>query len=96
MRHLFLNLLFSLALLASQATLAAPPSGNEVPRTLTSTVLAENRIGLNVNRQIRVDLPPSYADSRKSYPVVNQSRPACSYNLFLNSSGLSARHFLSA
>lgn len=38
--------------------------------TLDSTVLRENRIGLDTKRAIKVYLPPGYATSRQRYPVV--------------------------
>ena len=44
--------------------------GTLVTEQLTSSILAENRIGLNTTRGIKVLLPPGYAESRKSYPVV--------------------------
>ncbi|QIP14539.1 esterase family protein [Spirosoma aureum] len=37
---------------------------------LASTILRDNRIGLDTNRDIKVYLPPGYANSSKSYPVV--------------------------
>ena len=44
--------------------------GKLVTEVLTSTILKENRIGLNLNRNIKIYLPPDYATSSKSYPVV--------------------------
>jgi S-formylglutathione hydrolase FrmB len=44
--------------------------GTVITEHLTSTILKENRINLDVNRSIKIYLPPGYADSRKSYPVV--------------------------
>jgi len=44
--------------------------GTLVTEKLASVILRENRIGLDVNRTIKVFLPPGYNDSGKSYPVV--------------------------
>jgi enterochelin esterase-like enzyme len=46
------------------------PHGSLITEKLTSKILEENRIGLNTIRNIKVFLPPSYARSGKSYPVV--------------------------
>lgn len=61
-------LLLSLAF-ASIAVQAASPSVVET-RTLQSTILAENRTGLNTSRRIKVYLPPGYRESRARYPVI--------------------------
>jgi len=44
--------------------------GTLVTETLVSTILRENKIGVDPNRSIHVYLPPGYARSGKSYPVV--------------------------
>jgi S-formylglutathione hydrolase FrmB len=44
--------------------------GTLVTEQLTSSMLEENRIGLDTTRSIKAFLPPGYAESRKSYPVV--------------------------
>ena len=44
--------------------------GKLVTESLTSKILAENRIGLNLKRSIKIYLPPGYESSNKSYPVV--------------------------
>jgi enterochelin esterase-like enzyme len=44
--------------------------GTVVTEQIASAILVENRIGLDVNRTIKVYLPPSYATSGKSYPVI--------------------------
>jgi enterochelin esterase-like enzyme len=44
--------------------------GSLITEQLTSKILEENRIGLNTVRNVKIFLPPSYARSRKSYPVV--------------------------
>jgi S-formylglutathione hydrolase FrmB len=61
-------------LLASAASWARtpvdPPRLTLVEEPFVSTVLRDNRIGLNPDRPIRVFLPPGYARSRQRYPVV--------------------------
>ncbi|HEX2862542.1 MAG TPA: alpha/beta hydrolase-fold protein [Lacunisphaera sp.] len=49
---------------------AEAPRGTVVTETLASVVLRENRTGLDPNRVIKVYLPPGYATSGRSYPVV--------------------------
>lgn len=44
--------------------------GTVVTEQLASSVLRETRTGVDPNRQVSVYLPPGYADSGKSYPVV--------------------------
>ncbi|MEO8475253.1 MAG: alpha/beta hydrolase-fold protein [Chryseolinea sp.] len=44
--------------------------GRVITEKLVSTILKENRIGINVNRTIKIYLPPDYASSGKAYPVV--------------------------
>jgi enterochelin esterase-like enzyme len=44
--------------------------GTLITEKLVSAILRDNRIGLDVNRNIKVYLPPGYAKSGKSYPVV--------------------------
>ena len=44
--------------------------GTLVVETLTSVVLRDTKIGVDPNRSIHVYLPPGYATSGKSYPVV--------------------------
>src|SRR5688572_6536148 len=44
--------------------------GTLITEQIASAILRENRIGLDVNRTIKVYLPPSYATSGKSYPVI--------------------------
>ena len=63
MRLLLLVLLF--VALPSQAA-----TGTVETRVLDSQVLAENRVGLNTRRPIKVYLPPGYAASRARYPVI--------------------------
>lgn len=65
--------LFSLLLALSINTnclFAQANHGSLVADKLTSAVLRENRIGIDANRSVKVYLPPGYATSKKSYPVV--------------------------
>jgi S-formylglutathione hydrolase FrmB len=48
----------------------SPPRGTLVDEPFTSTVLKDNRIGLQADRTIKVLLPPGYAKSTRRYPVV--------------------------
>jgi S-formylglutathione hydrolase FrmB len=48
----------------------APPRLTLVDEPLVSTVLRDNRIGLDPARPIKVLLPPGYAKSKHRYPVV--------------------------
>ncbi|MEQ9439375.1 MAG: alpha/beta hydrolase-fold protein [Cyclobacteriaceae bacterium] len=64
-------LLFALVLLAIPKGVAQEiPRGQLLTETLVSTILLENRIGIDPNRSIKVYLPPGYEASGKSYPVV--------------------------
>lgn len=47
-----------------------PPRLTILDETFASTVLRDNRIGLNPERAIKVLLPPGYAKSKQRYPVV--------------------------
>ena len=49
---------------------AEPKHGTVVTEHLSSTVLRDNRVGLDPDRIVKVYLPPGYADSGKAYPVV--------------------------
>ena len=49
--------------------MGAPASVIET-KYLESTILKENRIGLNPVRRIKVYLPPGYAQSKLRYPVI--------------------------
>lgn len=73
------NALLLVAGLLVAGTLVAPPALARDPapphltvanEPFTSTVLRDNRIGLNPERAIRVLLPPGYAKSKQRYPVV--------------------------
>ena len=49
---------------------ADPPPLTIVDEPFESTVLRDNRIGLNLERALKVLLPPGYAKSQQRYPVV--------------------------
>lgn len=73
MKHHFLPLFAALLIsfLAALSGFAAEPGrGTIVTERLVSTILRENRTGLDPNRVIKIYLPPGYEDSGKSYPVV--------------------------
>lgn len=73
MKHYLLISYFTLvvsSLAAFAAVPAEPKRGSVVTEHLNSTILRENRTGLDPNRVIKVYLPPGYADSGKAYPVV--------------------------
>ena len=53
-----------------QDAIAQPKKGFSVTDSLTSTILRENKVGLNLSRKVKVYLPPGYQTSGKSYPVV--------------------------
>ena len=62
-------------LLASATTVARAPvgeplNGTVVDELFVSTVLRDNRIGLNPERAMKVYLPPGYAKTGRRYPVV--------------------------
>jgi len=61
------GLLIALPVLARDP---APLRGSVVDERFMSTVLRDNRIGLNPERAIKVLLPPGYAKSKRRYPVV--------------------------
>jgi len=69
------------AVVAQQA--AAERQGTLVRETITSAVLRDNRIGLDVRRNIVIYLPPGYTSSGKAYPVVYYCR-----NIFQNAEQL--------
>lgn len=55
---------------ASAAPSVEPQRGTVVTERFASTVLRENRTGLDVVRTIKIYLPPGYAESDEAYPVV--------------------------
>ncbi|MEO7991203.1 MAG: alpha/beta hydrolase-fold protein [Chryseolinea sp.] len=46
------------------------PKGTVVTETITSEILKENQVGLDLVRTIKIYLPPGYSASGKSYPVI--------------------------
>jgi Putative esterase len=59
-----------IALLVITSSANASPGGTIVTETILSVVLADNKVGLDPNRQVKIYLPPSYQSSSKRYPVV--------------------------
>src|ERR1043165_9123497 len=49
---------------------AASPTGTVETRFFDSKALAENRVGLELHRSLKVYLPPSYARGGRRYPVL--------------------------
>lgn len=65
----FLSVFFHYVL--AQATVPGKETkGTVVTTDLSSTILRDNLIGIDVNRRIKIYLPPTYAASDRSYPVV--------------------------
>jgi hypothetical protein len=58
------------ALVAALPLFAAPAPVSIVEELFVSTVLRDNRIGLEPERRMKVYLPPGYAKSGQRYPVV--------------------------
>lgn len=69
-KNAFLILLGLLVVRPALARDPAPPRMTVVDEPFVSTVLRDNRIGLNPERMIKVLLPPGYAKSKQRYPVV--------------------------
>ncbi|HTU67659.1 MAG TPA: alpha/beta hydrolase-fold protein [Steroidobacteraceae bacterium] len=72
MRLLSLALIAALPLTAPLATAAprAPSPSVVETRVLESTVLKDNRVGLNTSRRLKIYLPPGYRESKARYPVI--------------------------
>lgn len=66
---MFLRLL-ALILITSAAVQAAPATSTVETVFLESTVLRENRVGLNTRRSLKVYLPAGYASGKTRYPVI--------------------------
>ena len=64
--RIWLVILFTI----STAVATAAPASVIDTKFLESTILKENRVGLNPTRRIKVYLPPGYAQSKTRYPVV--------------------------
>ncbi len=62
--------IFSLAIIAPPASADSSSHGSVVTEHLLSASLRDTKTGLDPNRTIKIYLPPSYASSGKSYPVV--------------------------
>ena len=61
---------FLALLLLVPLAVAAPPAGRVETKFLESKVLADNRVGLNLHRSLKVYLPPGYAAGKSRYPVI--------------------------
>ncbi len=59
-----------LLLLSTCVVFGQSKKGKLITEVYASTILRENKIGLDLNRKIKVYLPPSYETSNRSYPVV--------------------------
>src|SRR5690242_14179384 len=62
--------LLSASYAAARSPAAEPARGSLVDEPFVSTILRDNRIGLDPARAIKVLLPPGYAQSTRRYPVV--------------------------
>jgi len=80
-----LHFLLLTQLLAQSKSTTSPERkhGTLITEQLTSKILQENRVNLDPNRKVKVYLPPDYATSGKSYPVVYYC-----HNIFYNSERL--------
>jgi S-formylglutathione hydrolase FrmB len=69
---LILLLLSCINEILAQAAHTSPGSmhGYVVTEKLSSSILKENRVGLETERSIKIYLPPGYQNSGKAYPVV--------------------------
>lgn len=56
--------------LQSSSLIADTKTGKVIDASLVSTYLEGNALGINVNRSIKIYLPPNYEASRKRYPVI--------------------------
>jgi putative esterase len=70
LKNAFLLIAGLLIALPALAREPAPPRMTVVDEPFVSTVLRDNKIGLNPQRAINVLLPPGYAKSKQRYPVV--------------------------
>jgi len=61
---------FLAVLLVWASSTAAIAQGVLLTKTLHSTILKDNRVGLNTDRSVKIYLPPGYQTSGKRYPVV--------------------------
>ncbi|MEJ0086997.1 MAG: alpha/beta hydrolase-fold protein [Pseudomonadota bacterium] len=60
------------ALLFASTALCAPAASVVETKYIESTVLADNRVGLNLHRSVKVYLPPGYVGGKARYPVIYQ------------------------
>jgi hypothetical protein len=69
-KNAFLLVIGLLIALPALARDPAPPRVTVIDEPFVSSVLRDNRIGLSLERAIKVLLPPGYAKSKQRYPVV--------------------------
>jgi S-formylglutathione hydrolase FrmB len=70
-RTCFRSFILIAALVTAATSIASEPSrGTTITESIRSSLLVENRIGIDPNRSIKIYLPPDYAKSNRSYPVV--------------------------
>src|SRR5687768_18290222 len=55
---------------SNSMTIGDRRQGRLITETLISNVLQNNLVGIDPKRSIKIYLPPSYATSNKSYPVI--------------------------
>ena len=67
---MFIRVLALALLFLSPGAFSAPRSGVVETKHLDSTVLRENRVGLDTHRSLKVYLPPGYAAGKARYPVI--------------------------
>jgi hypothetical protein len=63
--------------LSTVSTLAQSTQGQLVDRQITSTSLADNKIGVNPVRKMLIYLPRGYDSSTRRYPVILGALRAC-------------------
>ena len=67
---MFSRICLAMFLVLAVAPVTGAPASVIETKYLDSTILRENRIGLNPVRRIKVYLPPGYARSNARYPVI--------------------------
>ncbi len=67
---LFITVILFMTASTSYGQSTTSVKGTMVTENLESSILKENRIGIDPRRKVKVYLPPGYGSSKKSYPVV--------------------------
>ena len=71
LRRCLQPLVFAIGLLSAAGSWASEAArGSVITEAIRSSVLVDNLIGIDPNRDIHIYLPPGYTSSGKSYPVV--------------------------